>query len=84
MEGRDITAEVKRIIAHQLREDLKVDEKDIQNDATSPELGADSMHRVEPVLAFEEAFDIEIPGEDMEKIRTVGDAIEYLSKRLPV
>ncbi|HEY6560554.1 MAG TPA: acyl carrier protein, partial [Polyangiaceae bacterium] len=77
-EGRDITAEVKRIISNQLREDLKVQESEIQPDATFAELGADSMHRVELVLAFEEAFNIEIPGEDMENIRTVQDAITYI------
>jgi acyl carrier protein len=80
-EGRDITAEVKRIISNQLREDLKVQESEIQPDATFAELGADSMHRVELVLAFEEAFNIEIPGEDMENIRTVQDAITYIAKR---
>ncbi|HEY6557832.1 MAG TPA: acyl carrier protein, partial [Polyangiaceae bacterium] len=51
-------------------------------DATFAELGADSMHRVELVLAFEEAFNIEIPGEDMENIRTVQDAITYIAKRM--
>ncbi|HMJ13597.1 MAG TPA: acyl carrier protein [Polyangiaceae bacterium] len=80
-EGRNITAEVKRIISNQLREDLKVQESEIQTNATFAELGADSMHRVELVLAFEEAFNIEIPGEDMENIRTVQDAITYISKR---
>jgi acyl carrier protein len=35
---------------------------------------------VELVMAFEEAFDVEIPDEDAEKIRTVKDAIEYISK----
>lgn len=80
-EGRDIPAEVKRIISNQLREDLKVQESEIQPDATFAELGADSMHRVELVLAFEEAFNIEIPGEDMENIRTVQDAITYIAKR---
>jgi acyl carrier protein len=80
-EGRNITAEVKRIIKNQLREDLKVEENEIQPEATFAELGADSMHRVELVLAFEEAFNIEIPGEDMENIRTVQDAINYIGKR---
>ncbi|MFI5110805.1 MAG: acyl carrier protein, partial [Terriglobales bacterium] len=43
-------------------------------------LGADSLDTVELVMAFEEAFDIEIPDEDAEKIRTVQDAIEYIGK----
>ena len=44
------------------------------------DLGADSLDTVELVMAFEEAFDIEIPDEDAEKIRTVKDAVEYISK----
>src|SRR5437762_3386420 len=76
-EGRDITAEVKRII----KEQLDVDEKDIKPEATFiDDLGADSLGLVELVLAFEEAFEIDIPDEDTEKIRTVQDAIEYIEK----
>jgi acyl carrier protein len=45
-------------------------------------LGADSLDTVELVMAFEEKFDIEIPDEDAEKMRTVGDAIEYLNSKL--
>jgi acyl carrier protein len=44
------------------------------------DLGADSLDTVELVMAFEEAFDIEIPDEDAEKIRTVKDATEYIEK----
>ena len=44
------------------------------------DLGADSLDTVELVMAFEEGFDIEIPDEDAEKIRTVQDAIDYISK----
>jgi acyl carrier protein len=43
-------------------------------------LGADSLGLVELVLAFEEAFEIDIPDEDTEKIRTVQDAIDYVQK----
>ena len=75
-EGRDITAEVKRIITEQ----LDVDEKDISADATFiDDLGADSLGLVELVLAFEEAFEIDIPDEDTEKIRTVQNAIDYIT-----
>jgi acyl carrier protein len=74
-EGRDITAEVKRII----KEQLDVDEANIKPEATFiDDLGADSLGLVELVLAFEEAFEIDIPDEDTEKIRTVGDAIAYI------
>jgi len=43
-------------------------------------LGADSLDTVELVMAFEEAFGIEIPDEDAEKIATVKDAIAYIEK----
>ena len=74
-EGRDITAEVKRII----KEQLDVDEASIKTDASFiDDLGADSLGLVELVLAFEEQFEIDIPDEDTEKIRTVQDAISYI------
>ena len=73
----DITAEVKRII----KEQLDVDEKDIKPESTFiDDLGADSLGLVELVLAFEEAFEIDIPDEDTEKIRTVQDAVDYIEK----
>ena len=74
-EGRDITADVKRII----KEQLDVNEADIKPESTFiDDLGADSLGLVELVLAFEEAFEIDIPDEDTEKIRTVQDAINYI------
>jgi acyl carrier protein len=76
-EGRDITAEVKRIITEQ----LDVDEGEIKAESTFiDDLGADSLGLVELVLAFEEAFEIDIPDEDTEKIRTVQDAVDYIEK----
>ena len=76
-EGRDITAEVKRIITEQ----LDVDKGDIKAESTFiDDLGADSLGLVELVLAFEEAFEIDIPDEDTEKIRTVQNAIDYIEK----
>jgi acyl carrier protein len=44
------------------------------------DLGADSLDRVELVMAFEEAFGVEIPDEDAEKIVTVQDAVQYIQK----
>ncbi|MBX3126716.1 MAG: acyl carrier protein [Polyangiaceae bacterium] len=77
MAGRDIEAEVKRII----KEQLDVDEKDIKAESTFiDDLGADSLGLVELVLAFEEAFEIDIPDEDTEKIRTVQDAVDYIKQ----
>jgi len=75
--AQDIASEVKRII----KEQLDVEEKDIKPESTFIEdLGADSLGLVELVLAFEEAFEIDIPDEDTEKIRTVQDAIDYIEK----
>ena len=77
--ARDIEAEVKRII----NEQLDVEEKDIKLEATFiDDLGADSLGLVELVLAFEEAFELDIPDEETEKIRTVGDAVEYIKARV--
>jgi acyl carrier protein len=78
-EGRNVTAEVKRII----KEQLDVDEKDIKPESTFiDDLGADSLGLVELVLAFEEAFEIDSPDEDTEKIRSVQDAVDYIEKHL--
>ena len=58
---------------------LDVDPADIQEDKDFVEdLKADSLAIVEVVLALEEQFEIEIPDEDTEKIKTVADAIEYI------
>ena len=46
------------------------------------DLGADSLDIVELVMAMEEAFDIEIPDDDAEKLQTIGDAVGYLKTRL--
>ncbi len=70
---------VKEIIVEQ----LGVDEKDVTENASFiDDLGADSLDTVELVMAFEEEFDIEIPDEDAEKLTTVGQAVEYLEKKL--
>ncbi len=68
---------VKQIIVEQ----LGVDEGEVTPSASFvDDLGADSLDTVELVMAFEEAFDIEIPDEDAEKIRTVQNAIDYVQK----
>ena len=46
------------------------------------DLGADSLDTVELVMEFEDEFDINIPDEDAEKIQSVGDAIQYITKRI--
>ncbi len=76
-EGRDVLAEVKKII----KEQLDVNEADIKSESSFiDDLGADSLGLVELVLAFEEAFEIDIPDEETEKIRTVQDAVDYINK----
>ncbi|MGQ9610647.1 MAG: acyl carrier protein [bacterium] len=63
-----------------IMEQLGVDEDQITPDASFiDDLGADSLDTVELVMAFEEEFDVEIPDEDAEKIRTVQDVIDYLN-----
>ena len=58
-----------------------VDEAEVTPGASFQEdLGADSLDVVELVMQFEEAFDLEIPDEDAEKIKTVKDAIDYIEK----
>jgi acyl carrier protein len=67
---------VKQIIVEQ----LGVDDGEVTANASFvDDLGADSLDTVELVMAFEEAFDIEIPDEQAEKIRTVKDAVNYIN-----
>ncbi|HBV96490.1 MAG: acyl carrier protein [Peptococcaceae bacterium BICA1-7] len=68
---------VKAIISEQ----LGVDEADVTMESSFIEdLGADSLDIVELVMALEEEFDIVIPDEDAEKIRTVGEAVNYIKE----
>lgn len=72
-----VEEKVKQIIVEQ----LGVDEGEVTPNASFvDDLGADSLDTVELVMAFEEGFNIEIPDEDAEKIRTVNDAVEYIKK----
>jgi acyl carrier protein len=71
----DIEAKVKEIIINE----LGVDAEKVTAEASFVEdLGADSLDTVELVMAFEEEFGMEIPDEEAEKLRTVGDAINYI------
>jgi len=70
-------AKVKEIIV----EELGVEADKVTPDASFvDDLGADSLDTVELVMAFEEEFGIDIPDEDAEQMRTVGDAISYIDK----
>ena len=71
----DIAERVKKIIIEQ----LEVAPDKVKPEASfSEDLKADSLAVVELVLALEEQFKLEIPDEDTEKIKTVGDAINYI------
>ncbi|MDD2332484.1 MAG: acyl carrier protein [Candidatus Cloacimonetes bacterium] len=75
----DIEAKVKQIIMDK----LGVEESQIVPEANFIEdLRADSLDTVELVMAFEDEFGIQIQDEDQEKLRTVGQSIDYLKKRL--
>ena len=72
-----VEQKVKEIIVEQ----LGVEDSEVTPTASFVnDLGADSLDIVELVMAFEEAFDIEIPDEAAEKIATVKDAIDYIEK----
>ncbi|UCD24944.1 MAG: acyl carrier protein [Gemmatimonadota bacterium] len=74
----DLHEKVKDIIV----EELGVERDKVTDDASFMEdLGADSLDTVELVMAFEKEFDVDIPDEDAEKIRTVGDALKYLDEK---
>lgn len=62
-------------------EQLGVEEGQVKPEASFvDDLGADSLDIVELVMALEEEFDMEIPDEDAEKIKTVGDAMNYIQE----
>lgn len=75
--AESVEVKVKEIIVNE----LGVEAEKVTDEASFVEdLGADSLDIVELVMAFEEAFDIEIPDEDAEKLQTVGDAMRYLKE----
>jgi acyl carrier protein len=74
-----VEEKVKSIIVEQ----LGVSESEVTGSASFvDDLGADSLDTIELVMAFEEAFGIEIPDEDAEKIRTVQNAIDYVESHV--
>ncbi len=74
----DAANKVREIIINELGVEA---EKVIDEASFVEDLGADSLDTVELVMAFEEEFSIDIPDEDAEQLKTVGDAIKYMSER---
>ncbi|MDR2884295.1 MAG: acyl carrier protein [Deferribacteraceae bacterium] len=75
----ELEAKVKKIVAEQ----LNVDEGDVKLESSFiNDLDADSLDTVELVMALEEEFDVEISDEDADKIKTVGDAMNYIQGKL--
>ncbi len=72
-----VESRVKEIIINELGVEL---EKVTKEASFVEDLGADSLDTVELVMAFEEEFGIDIPDEDAEQMRSVGDAVSYLEK----
>ena len=76
--ANDLEADIKAIIADK----LGVEMSDVTDDASfTNDLGADSLDTVELIMEFETKFDVIIPDEDVEKIVTVGDALNYIKEK---
>ena len=74
----DIGERVKKIVVEHLGVEP---DKVIEGASFIDDLGADSLDIVELVMAMEEEFDLEIPDEAAEKLRTVGDVTKYLQSK---
>jgi len=79
MDAKQVEEKVKNIIVEQLGVELEQVKPEAQfvND-----LGADSLDTVELIMALEEEFDIEIPDEQAEKIKTVGEALQHITAKV--
>ena len=74
----DIFEQVKKILCDQ----LDLDEEQVTEESeVIDDLGADSLDIVDLVMTLEEEFDTEIPDEDIENLRTVGDIVKYIEER---
>ena len=79
METEEIFEKVKTVIVEQ----LGIDEESVKMDSSFlDDLGADSLDIVEFIMALEEELGLEIPDEDVEKIVTVKDVVEYISENI--
>lgn len=78
MSNEEILAKVKKVTV----EELSVKEEEVSETSSFTEdLGADSLDVVELVMAFEEEFGIDIPDDDVTNLKTVGDAVTYISNK---
>ena len=78
MSEKSIKDKVKDIIVEQ----LGVNPEQVTDTASFIEdLGADSLDTVELVMAFEEEFSVEVPDEEAEKLKTVGDVVQYIEEK---
>lgn len=79
MSEKTVEERVKDVVVAQ----LGVDPSEVKHEASFiDDLGADSLDTVELVMALEEEFNIEIPDEDAEKIKSVGETIEHIKAKL--
>lgn len=79
MSKQEILDRVKKVVV----EKLSVNEDEVKETSSFQEdLGADSLDTVELVMGLETEFDIEIPDDDVNSMRTVGDAVEYIASKL--
>ena len=75
MDDNEVFEKVKKVVVEQ----LGVSDAEVKRESSYvDDLGADSLDTVELVMALEESFSTEIPDEDAEKIKTVGDTVSYI------
>lgn len=79
MTNEEIYTKVKDLVSKH----LNIDEKEVTKEASFIEdLGADSLDTVELIMSFEEEFNIEIPDEDAEGIKTVQNVVDYIQQHV--
>ena len=79
MTSEEIYGKVKDLVSKH----LNIDEKEVTREASFVEdLGADSLDTVELIMSFEEEFNIEIPDDDAEGIRTVQNVVDYIQEHI--
>jgi len=83
LEGGEVVDKIFEKVKEIVVEQLGVEEEEVtEKSSFVDDLGADSLDIVELIMAFEEAFETEIPDEDAEKIATVGDAVKYIKENV--